>query len=113
MPHGANLCQEVSFIPCLTRRALPSGRSSGFEGRTDLPDITNPGTPPADASGDLSLPVLWWTMWREQNEIRAPAWRRGKRVSSPAITGGGDGRMWWHRWIHAGPILGGSRTPIT
>ena len=50
------------FFRCPTRRALPSGRPSGFEGRTDLPDTITRCTLAANASDDLSLPVLWWNI---------------------------------------------------
>ena len=45
------------FFRCLTRRAVPSGRPSCFGGRIDLPDINDPATPPAAASGGLSPSV--------------------------------------------------------
>jgi hypothetical protein len=69
---------EVFFL-APAKIALHSCRPLCAECRFELPDISNPGTPPAAASGDLSLPV-YGPCDGMQNEIHALAWRRGGRV---------------------------------
>jgi hypothetical protein len=58
------------FFRCPVRRALPSGRASCFGASIDLPDITDPITPPAAASGGLS-PSVYSTRDVMQPEIHA------------------------------------------